>query len=241
MKFSLVLMTLNEIVGCKEIIPRIDKKLFSQLLAIDGGSTDGTIKFLEQNGFEVVIQNKNYSFVKSYFYRQKLVDAYRLGIEHTKSDYAVIPFTPDNNMIPEKLPDLLKKTEEGYDLVCVSRYKDGAKSFDDTPLTAFGNWFFTKLVNLLFSGNFTDLMGGYKCVKKDLFKKMKINEKTMTIAVHTQLAIGCAKNNVKYCDIPGDEPKRLDGKSVVIPIVHGLWELYIIFEGFLRKKLYKFD
>ena len=58
MKFSLVLMTLNEIVGCKEIIPRIDKKLFSQLLAIDGGSTDGTIKFLEQNGFEVVIQNK---------------------------------------------------------------------------------------------------------------------------------------------------------------------------------------
>ena len=74
-------------------------------------------------------------------------------------------------MIPEKLPDLLKKTKEGYDLVCVSRYKDGAKSFDDTPLTAFGNWFFTKLVNLLFRGNFTDLMGGYKCVKKIFLKK----------------------------------------------------------------------
>ena len=67
---------------------------------------------------------------------------------------------------------------------------------------------------------------------------MKINEKTMTIAVHTQLAIGCA-NNVKYCDIPGDEPKRLDGK-VVIPIVHDYGN-FISYLRVFKKNLYKFD
>ena len=62
MKFTLVLMTLNEIQGCKKIVPRIDKSLFSQLLVIDGGSQDGTIEYLKNNGFEVVIQEKSIVF-----------------------------------------------------------------------------------------------------------------------------------------------------------------------------------
>ena len=45
--FSLVILSLNEIDGCKRVIPRIDKTLFDELLAIDGGSDDGTIEYLE--------------------------------------------------------------------------------------------------------------------------------------------------------------------------------------------------
>lgn len=240
MKFTLALMTLNEIAGCKIIIPRINKHLFSQLLVIDGGSTDGTIEFLKDNGFEVIVQKEKYSFFQDYFYRQKLVDAYRLCVEHSTSDYIVLPFTPDNNMIPERLPDLINKVKEGYDFVCVSRYKDGAKSFDDTALTGFGNKLFTNLVNFFFKGNFTDVLGAYKCVKKDLYDKMGLNKKTMRVSVHTQLAIGCIRNQIKYFDIPGDEPKRLEGETSVIPIIHGLWELQIIFEAILKKNLYKF-
>ncbi len=240
MNFTLALLTLNEIKGCKAIIPRINKNLFSQLIAVDGGSTDGTIEYLRNNGFKVIVQDKNYSFIENFIFRQKLVDAYRLGVENSICDYIVIPFTPDNNMIPEKLPSLISKIKEGYDFVCVSRYKDGAKSLDDTALTAFGNKLFTNLVNFFFKGNFTDVLGGYKCVKRDLYEKMNINEKTMRVSVHTQLAIGCIRNNVKYCDIPGDEPKRLDGESVVIPLIHGLWELIIIFKSILKKNLYKF-
>lgn len=240
MKFTLVLLTLNEIQGCKMIIPRIDKSLFSQLLVIDGGSQDGTIEYLKSHGFEVVKQEKKYSFFKKYFFRQKIVDAYRYGLEYCKNEYVVIPFTPDNNMIPEKLSELIKKIKEGYDLVCVSRYKDNAKSFDDNMLTSFGNKLFTSLVNFFFEGNFTDVLGGYKCIKKELFNKMGINKNNMRISVQTQLAIGCVRNNIKYCDIPGDEPKRIYGKSSVKPIIHGLWELIVIFEAYLKKNLYKF-
>ena len=55
MTFSLVLLTLNEIVGCKLIIPRIDKSIFSELICIDGGSTDGTIEYLRDEGFKVIV------------------------------------------------------------------------------------------------------------------------------------------------------------------------------------------
>ena len=54
MKFTLVLMTLNEIQGCKKIIPRINKSLFSQLLAIDGGSQDGTIEY-QRSEVDVIV------------------------------------------------------------------------------------------------------------------------------------------------------------------------------------------
>ena len=35
--------------------------------------------------------------------------------------------------------------------VVVSRYLDGAKSEDDDIITSFGNWMFTKLINVLFA------------------------------------------------------------------------------------------
>ena len=56
--FSLVILSLNEIDGCKRVIPRINKTLFDELIAIDGGSNDGTIEYLESQGFTVYIKKK---------------------------------------------------------------------------------------------------------------------------------------------------------------------------------------
>ena len=71
MKFTLVLMTLNEIQGCKKIVLALIS-LFSQLLVIDGGSQDGTIEYLKNNGFEVVIQ-ENIVFLKNIFSDKNLL------------------------------------------------------------------------------------------------------------------------------------------------------------------------
>jgi len=239
MTFSLVLLTLNEIVGCKLIIPRIDKSLFSELICIDGGSNDGTVEYLRKEGFRVIIQEKEYNKYKIGIKQKKICDAYMMGVKAATADYIIIPFTPDNNMIPEKLPDLIKKTKEGYEYVCVSRYKDGAKSLDDTVLTSFGNWMFTNLVNILFGGKFTDVLGGYKCVKRDLYERLGIYNDTVRISVHTQLAIGCLRNNIPYADIKGDEPKRVSGKSSVNPLINGMSEVITILEAFINRSVYK--
>jgi len=239
MNFSLVLLTLNEIVGCKLIIPRIDKSLFKELICIDGGSTDGTIEYLRNKGFKVIVQDKKYSKFRINRVQKKISDAYMMGIRAATSDYVVIPFTPDNNMIPEKLGKLVETAKEGHELLCVSRYKDGAKSLDDTVVTSFGNWMFTTIVNILFGGKFTDVLGGYKCVKRDLYDRLGINNETARVSVHTQLAIGCLRNNIPYIDIPGDEPKRVAGHSSVNVLINGMSEVITILEAFFNRSIYK--
>jgi hypothetical protein len=51
-------------------------------------------------------------------------------------------------------------------MVIASRYTGNAKSYDDTLITAFGNWMFVKLVNLLHGGKYTDVMNIFRIYKK---------------------------------------------------------------------------
>ena len=60
------------------------------------------------------------------------------------------------------LPRLIDKMREGYDMVIGSRYLDGAVSEDDDIVTAFGNWLFTRTVNLLYGARYSDVMVIYR-------------------------------------------------------------------------------
>ena len=58
MKITLLVPTLNEIDGMKEIMPRVKPEWIDQILVIDGQSTDGTVEYAREQGYDVVIQKK---------------------------------------------------------------------------------------------------------------------------------------------------------------------------------------
>ena len=56
--YTLLLLTLNEIDGLKVIYPKINRKLFSNIVILDGGSTDGTIEWAKENRIDLYIQKQ---------------------------------------------------------------------------------------------------------------------------------------------------------------------------------------
>ena len=210
MKISLVALTLNEIDGMKAIMPKIDHALFDQILILDGGSTDGTIKWAKEQGYDVHVQTK-----------KGIRFAYFEALDMIEGDM-MVTFSPDGNCIPEHLPALLEKMKEGYDMVIVSRYLDGAKSHDDDPITAFGNWLFTRTINVLHGGKYTDAMNIYRAYYKQMIydldldkeKSYKLPEKLFNtvISLEPLLSVRAAKRRLKLGEIPGDEPERIGGE-----------------------------
>jgi glycosyltransferase involved in cell wall biosynthesis len=209
------------------ILPKISKSWVDEIIISDGGSTDGSIEYATELGFNV--------------YKQKgigIMAGYREAIEISKGD-AFIIFTPDGNMIPEMIPELIAKMEEGYDIVVASRYKDGAKSYDDTLVSGFGNWMFTKLVNVIFKANYTDVLGAYRIYRRDVYNKVGLEIKDRP--VETRVMIRAAKKGIKVAEISADEPKRIAGKSFRKIIKNGFNELFIIIEEYFNIQLTIFD
>ncbi len=210
MKFTLFIPIKNEIEGLKEIMPRIKKEWVDEILIIDGNSTDGSREYLEGLGYKVIIQKS-----------PGIMAAWWEGFELAKGDI-IIPFSPDGNSIPEKIPELINKMKEGYDVVIVSRYKDDAKSYDDNWLTAIGNFMFTKIINILFEGHYTDALGMYKAFRKELLYSLKLDQNKEDI-FEVLLSIRAAKHKLKIAEIPGDEPAliRKDKDSRAWPGLKG--------------------
>ena len=210
MKTTLLVMTLNEIEGMKVIMPQIDRAWVDQIMVVDGGSTDGTVEWAEANGYEVYVQ-------KQKGFRHAYVEVWPL----VRGD-VVITFSPDGNSVPELLPDLIAKMKEGYDLVIASRYLGDAKSEDDDVVTGFGNWLFTRTVNLLHGGRYTDVMVIYRAYHKAMAQELGLDredayalpEKLFRTKISWEplLSVRAAKAKLKITEIPSDEPPRIGGE-----------------------------
>lgn len=210
MKTTLLVLTLNEIEGMKAIMPSVKRDWVDQIIVVDGGSTDGTIEWARQQGYEVYVQK-----------RAGFRHAYTEVLPYVTGD-VVITFSPDGNSIAELIPPLIDKMKQGFDMVIVSRYAGKAKSADDDFVTGFGNWFFTRTVNLLHGGRYTDAMVIYRAYRKQIVYDLELDKEDgyalaeklfrTRISWEPLLSVRAAKRRLKIAEIPGDEPPRIGGE-----------------------------
>jgi len=210
MKTTIIVPTLNEIQGMSGIMPRIKREWYDQLIIVDGGSSDGTVEYAAENGYLVYVQKE-----------PGIRQAYLEVLPYVEGD-VIITFSPDGNSIPELIPDLITKIRDGHDMVIVSRYLNGATSEDDDPVTAFGNWFFTRTVNFLHGGRYTDVMVIFRAYKKQIIYDLDLDKDEgfaaaerlfrTRISWEPLLSVRAAKRKLRVSEIPGDEPARIGGR-----------------------------
>ena len=232
---AIFMPTLNEIEGVKSLIPRIKRAWYDELIVIDGGSTDGTIEYLLEQGVDVRMEE-----------RKGVVNSYNQAFRATRSEI-FIAIQSDGNCLVELIPDLIREARKGYDIVFVSRYLPPARSFDDGIVTTFGNYAFTRLINLLFRARYTDALGGFRAYRRGAVLKMGLDvqpdENRLTARydlLNTWEVGGCiraAKLGLHRHEIPGDEPARIGGKSKVSIVRNGLMVLaQIAYELIIGKR-----
>lgn len=207
---TILALTLNEIVGVKAILPQIAPEWYDQLIVVDGGSSDGTIEWCRENGYEVYVQK-----------RKGIRFAYQEVMSHITGD-VILTLSPDGNCEPSVIPLILDKMRQGYDLVIGSRYLGDATSSDDDLITAFGNWLFTRTVNLLHRASYTDCMVIYRAFTKQLVHDLQLEQEDgyllpekmfkTVISWEPLMAVRAAKAKMKIGEVAAGEPERLGGE-----------------------------
>lgn len=220
MKKTTVLLTLNEIEGTTAVFDQIPTDAFDELLVVDGGSTDGTVEFLEERKVRVVGQEK-----------KGRGEAFRIAFAESDGDVLCF-FSPDGNEDPADIPRLFEAIEDGADMAIARRFGSGARNEEDDELLkwrAWANQGFTLLANLVFNRELypfnpaayvEDTINGFRAITRQAFEMLRVDAEGFLIEY--QMSIRAMKLGLEIAEIPTIEGNRIGGESTAHSIPTGL-------------------
>jgi len=161
--------------------------------------------------------------------------AIKTGFENIQSK-ATLLYPADDHKNFNLISKMFNKFNEGYDIVCASRFIDGG-SYEGAPLI---KRLIVKFVSFTLT-NFTslptkDATNGFRLFSKSIVEKFPIeSKKGFTFSI--ELLAKAHRNNYKITELPERWPVRTSGKSkfsyYTIPF-YFKWYLYILMSAFKK-------
>ena len=225
--------TINSIAGTLEnkkeffnkYAKKYDQEVFSyELVIMEDGSTDNTVKILEKIKSNINVPYRYYTSKK----RKGKGYAFIKGLEYSKGKYVLL-FDADSSVSPDFILDAYKEICNNADIVIASRNLPESKRISDQRFTRklLGKGYIL-IVKLLFGLKFSDFQCGFKMMKRESVIGLGIV--STGFEFDTELLIRAVKNGLTIKEIPVVWRNR--DKSSIRPI-----DCIRMFFGLLRLKL----
>ncbi len=195
---SIVIPCLNEGESLEFCLKKINKIFntykfsFKEIIVVDNGSTDKSIKIAKKYNAKVVLERK-----KGYG------NALKRGIKISRGDYVCFADADDSYNFLE-IKKFIHKAMKGYDLIQGCRFsKCGGKIMPKAmPITHkyFGNPFLSFLTKIFFKIKFNDVYCGFRMFKKKIYNKNFYFSNGMEFAVENLIKL--SQQSKKSIEIP---------------------------------------
>ncbi|HEX7041616.1 MAG TPA: glycosyltransferase family 2 protein [Patescibacteria group bacterium] len=229
MKAVVILPTYNESENIQKLIPLLEEEIFPKvekeiknyemaILVADDNSPDGTADEVKK------LQKKWKNIELSSGPKKGLGAAYIRGMDYATKEMGadvVFEMDADGQHDPKKIPDFLKKINEGADMVIGTRYSDGGSIPANWPpqrkaFSIVAN-LFVRLVFMKLSTH--DWTGGYRALKKEVFLREKEElSKYNGYIFQISFLHKALRDGFKVAEVPFHFSDRTLGRSKIAPL-----------------------
>lgn len=226
MKLSIIIPVFNEEKTIEEILRRVfQAKLGNwnkEVVVVNDGSADSS-EFKIKSSIRQLADKK----VKLISHKKNLGKgaAIQSGLKHVTGD-AIIIQDSDLEYDPNDISKLLKKLEEEKDKIIFGS-RNVRVSKKDQILYVWGINLSTKLINLLYGSNLTDLYTCYKLYPRSCFDKASAQSKSFEWDI--EFVVKLLKKGYQIKEVPIDYyPRKFsEGKKIrVWDGLAGLWQIF---------------
>ena len=203
-RISVVIPLYNEENTILNLIERIPNHHHYQIIIVDDGSTDTSVKKVQE------ITNREIKIIK-HEKNQGYGAALLSGFKHATGDI-IVTMDSDGQHNPEEIPDLIKPIiDNKADFVIGSRYL-GKRYYKNPLYDRVGTYFINVFFRMLFLQRVHDNQSGFRAFKKEITKILG-NMRYTGLGFSTELLFKAALNQLKIVETPITVNPRQYGTS----------------------------
>lgn len=178
-----------------------------KILIVDDHSKDETAGLVKK----YARRNKNIGFVGNYGRNKGFSSTLKIGFEEAKTEF-VLPVMADLCDSPRTINKIYSMLNDGWDIICGSRYMKGGKKKDGPKLQGFLSGFVCRSLHFLTGVPTHDVSNAFKVYRKSLLKNVEIREGG-GVEISMEITLQAYLKGARIAEIPTSWTGRKMGKS----------------------------
>ena len=224
MRVSVVIPTFNEAGSIARVLEEIPSALVTEVLVVDGGSTDGTREIAAGHDARVIVEP-----------RRGYGRACLTGFAATNHPDIVVFLDGDYSDRPRELERVIDPIREGRaDIVLGSRLSGGLAPGAMPWHAVFGNRLAAALIRRLYGISLTDL-GPFRAARYDMLRALDLREMTYGWAV--ELVTRGAMRGYRVMEVPVSYHPRIGVSKISGTLRGSIGAAWCILAGIAKHRL----